>query len=74
MAIGACRENGGVMNPLAPVPASGASLDVIAASGSGGQWLFVVPSLDLVVVVVASEGAGLDLFYQAVLPAIASGS
>jgi CubicO group peptidase (beta-lactamase class C family) len=45
---------------------------VIAASGSGGQWLFVVPSLDLVVAIVASNGAGLDLFYDGVLAAIRS--
>ncbi|MGH9887953.1 MAG: serine hydrolase domain-containing protein, partial [bacterium] len=48
-------------------PRRGASdLGVIAASGAGGQWLFVVPSLDLVVAVVAGDGAGLDLFYDLV--------
>jgi hypothetical protein len=43
---------------------------VIAASGSGGQWLFVVPALDLVVAIVASDGNGLDLLYDAILPAV----
>jgi CubicO group peptidase (beta-lactamase class C family) len=43
---------------------------VIAASGSGGQWLFVVPSLDLVVAVVGTSAAGLDLLYQDILPAV----
>ena len=42
----------------------------ITASGSGGQWLFVVPSLDLVVAVIAADGDGLELFYDGVLPAI----
>jgi hypothetical protein len=39
---------------------------VIAASGSRGQWLFVVPERDLVVVMIASSGAGLDLLYDVV--------
>jgi CubicO group peptidase (beta-lactamase class C family) len=55
---------------LFPLQRGGSELAVIAASGSGGQWLFVVPSLDLVVAIVAESGNGLDLFYDAVLPAI----
>jgi CubicO group peptidase (beta-lactamase class C family) len=43
---------------------------VIAASGSGGQWLFIVPSLDLVVAIVAENGNGLDLFYNEIMPAV----
>jgi CubicO group peptidase (beta-lactamase class C family) len=55
---------------LFPATRGGSDTGVIAASGSGGQWLFVVPSLDLVVAVVATSGAGLDLLYDGVLPAI----
>ncbi len=55
---------------LFPQLRGGADDNVITASGSGGQWLFVVPSLDLVVAVAASNGAGLDLLYDGVLPAI----
>jgi CubicO group peptidase (beta-lactamase class C family) len=53
-----------------PVTRGGSDAGVIAASGSGGQWLFVVPSLDLVVAVVATNGNGLDLLYEGVLPAL----
>ena len=55
---------------LFPTRRGGNDTGVIAASGSGGQWLFVVPSLDLVVAIVASNGAGLDLMYDGVLSAI----
>jgi CubicO group peptidase (beta-lactamase class C family) len=55
---------------LFPSQPGGPDDDVITASGSGGQWLFVVPKLDLVVAVVASNGAGLDLLYDGVLPAL----
>lgn len=55
---------------LFPLTAGGADAGIIAASGSGGQWLFVVPSLDLVVVVTAANGNGLGLLYDGVLPAI----
>jgi CubicO group peptidase (beta-lactamase class C family) len=55
---------------LFPIRRGGTDSGIIAASGSGGQWLFVVPSLDLVVVVTASNGAGLDLMYDGVLAAI----
>jgi len=54
---------------LFPSTRGGSGFGVIAASGSGGQWLFVVPELDLVVAVTASNGAGLDLLYDAILPA-----
>jgi CubicO group peptidase (beta-lactamase class C family) len=47
-----------------PVRRGGAGHGVIAASGSGGQWLFVVPEYDLVVAIIAQNGAGLDLFYE----------
>jgi len=56
---------------LFPTRRGGTDTGVIAASGSGGQWLFVVPSLDLVVAVVAENGNGLDLLYDGILPALA---
>jgi CubicO group peptidase (beta-lactamase class C family) len=49
---------------LFPARRGGTDHGVIAASGSGGQWLFVVPERDLVVVTIASNGAGLDLLYD----------
>jgi CubicO group peptidase (beta-lactamase class C family) len=52
-----------------PSQRGAADSDVIAASGSGGQWLFVVPRLDLVVAITASNGAGLDLLYD-LLPTV----
>jgi CubicO group peptidase (beta-lactamase class C family) len=55
---------------LFPGQRGGTDAAIIAASGSGGQWLFVVPDLDLVVVVVATNGNGLDLLYDDVLPAV----
>ena len=55
---------------LFPTTRGGTDTGVIAASGSGGQWLFVVPSLDLVVAVVATSGAGLEFLYDGILPAI----
>ena len=55
---------------LFPIRRGGTDTGVIAASGSGGQWLFVVPSLDLVVAVVAENGNGLDLLYDGILPAL----
>jgi CubicO group peptidase (beta-lactamase class C family) len=48
----------------------GTDHDVIAASGSGGQWLFIVPPLDLVVAIAAENGIGLDLLYDGVLAAL----
>jgi len=55
---------------LFPTHRGGGDDGIIAASGSGGQWLFVVPSLDLVVAIVASNGDGLDLLYDDLLPAV----
>jgi CubicO group peptidase (beta-lactamase class C family) len=56
---------------LFPTTEGGSDAGVITASGSGGQWLFVVPSLDLVVAVVAQNGFGMDLLYDGVLAAVA---
>ncbi len=53
-----------------PTQRGGTDAGIIAASGSGGQWLFVIPSLDLVVAIVAGGGNGLDLLYNGVLPAL----
>jgi CubicO group peptidase (beta-lactamase class C family) len=55
---------------LFPTSRGGSDTGVITASGAGGQWLFVIPSLDLVVAVVARSGQGLDLLYGGVLPAV----
>jgi CubicO group peptidase (beta-lactamase class C family) len=52
-----------------PSRLGGSDRDVIAASGSGGQWLFIVPRLDLVVAIAASSGAGLVLLYD-LLPGV----
>jgi CubicO group peptidase (beta-lactamase class C family) len=50
---------------LFPTRRGGSDAGVIAASGALGQWLFVVPSLDLVVAIDSSNnGNGLDLFYD----------
>ena len=55
---------------LFPERPGGPDDSVITASGSGGQWLFIIPKFDLVVAVVASNGDGLGLLYNAILPAI----
>ena len=48
---------------LFPETRNGSGAGVFAGSGSGGQWLFVVPSKDLVIAVAASNGYGIDLLY-----------
>jgi CubicO group peptidase (beta-lactamase class C family) len=54
---------------LFPETRGGSDTGVITGSGSGGQWLFVIPSKDLVIAVTASNGNGIDLLYD-VLAAI----
>ena len=54
---------------LFPETRAGNDAGVITASGSGGQWLFVVPRLDLVIAIAAQSGNGLDVLYD-VLAAI----
>jgi CubicO group peptidase (beta-lactamase class C family) len=54
---------------LFPVAPGGSDAGVWAGSGTGGQWLFVVPSKDLVIALAASNGYGMDLLYE-VLAAI----
>ena len=49
---------------LFPTTRGGSDAGVIAGSGSGGQWLFIVPSKDLVIAMAASNGRGLDLLYD----------
>jgi CubicO group peptidase (beta-lactamase class C family) len=53
-----------------PTRRGGSDAGVIAASGAGGQWIFIVPSLDLVVAIAATNSAGLDLLYDGVLASI----
>jgi CubicO group peptidase (beta-lactamase class C family) len=48
---------------LFPETRNGSGAGVWAGSGTGGQWLFVVPSQDLVIALTASSGDGLDLLY-----------
>ena len=62
--------------PLNNVSSNGWETDIITASGARGQWLFVVPSLDLVVAA-TSNGAGyqgyidpVDFLYTYILPSI----
>ena len=62
--------------PLNNQSSSGWETDIITASGAKGQWLFIVPSLDLVVAA-TSNGAGYqgyidpaDFLYSYILPAI----
>jgi CubicO group peptidase (beta-lactamase class C family) len=55
---------------LFPSQRGGNDLGIIAASGAYGQWLFVVPKLDLVVAIVADNGDGLNLLYNELLPAV----
>jgi CubicO group peptidase (beta-lactamase class C family) len=55
---------------LFPTSRGGSDAGVIAGSGSGGQWLFIVPSRDLVVAVTASNGNGLGLLYEGVMAAL----
>ena len=59
--------------PLDGTGATSAESNVIwTASGAGGQWLFVAPSLDLVVAVTAnapSFSAPVDFLYDVILPA-----
>ena len=54
---------------LFPETRGGTDTGVITGSGSGGQWLFVVPTRDLVIAVTASNGDGISLLYD-VLAAI----
>jgi len=50
---------------------------IITASGAQGQWIFVIPSMSLVVVVTGESDAnflsGPDLLYNHVLPAVRLG-
>jgi CubicO group peptidase (beta-lactamase class C family) len=56
-----------------PGPASGDDY-VIAASGSGGQWMFIDPKNDLVVVFTGALGSGswpgVQVFFDELLPAV----
>lgn len=63
---------GSLDDPMNPRPESG---DVIVASGTGGQWIFVVPRYGLVMVSTGANqddrwSAAFDFLYTDVLPAI----
>jgi CubicO group peptidase (beta-lactamase class C family) len=53
-----------------PLVSGGTGEEIIAGSGSGGQWLFIIPSRDLVIAVIAGNGDGLGLLYRGILPAL----
>jgi CubicO group peptidase (beta-lactamase class C family) len=62
---------------LFPLGVAGASAspDIVTASGAGGQWIFTVPSLDLVVVFTADRSnpgffTPVDLLYGDILPEV----
>jgi CubicO group peptidase (beta-lactamase class C family) len=55
---------------LFPLTRAGAGTGIIAASGSGGQWLFVVPAYDLVVAIAGTQANGLSILYDGILPAL----
>ena len=56
-------------------PSGPATTDVVTASGAGGQWIFVVPPLELVVVFTADQAnprffAPMDLLFDEILSAV----
>jgi CubicO group peptidase (beta-lactamase class C family) len=66
---------------LPPIPGTGTGtgtgdVDVLAASGGGGQWIFVVPGKDLVVVATGDANTTEDfakpiqLLYNVIVPAV----
>lgn len=62
---------------LLPIDGSGPTGDpdrtIYAASGAQGQWIFVIPHYDMVVVVTGGTGrfdAPVQFLYQDILPAI----
>jgi len=63
---------GSLDDPMNPRTEAG---DVIVASGSGGQWIFIVPRYDLVMVATGANdddrwSAAFDFLYTDVLPAV----
>ena len=56
-------------------PSGPATTDVLTASGAGGQWIFVVPPLELVVVFTADQMnprffAPMDMLFGEILAAV----
>jgi CubicO group peptidase (beta-lactamase class C family) len=63
---------GSLDDPMNPRPVAG---DVIVASGTGGQWIFVVPRYDLVMIATGANdddrwSAAFDFLFTDVLPAV----
>jgi len=63
---------GSLDDPMSPRPEAG---DVIVASGSGGQWIFIVPRYQLVMIATGANqddrwAAAFDFLYTDVLPSI----
>jgi CubicO group peptidase (beta-lactamase class C family) len=67
-------DYGRMMWVLPPISGTG-DVDVLAASGGGGQWIFVVPAKDLVVVATGDASSiedfakPIQLLYNVVVPA-----
>jgi CubicO group peptidase (beta-lactamase class C family) len=55
---------------LFPLARAGTGTGIIAGSGSGGQWLFVIPEYDLVIAIAGTQADGLGILYDGVFPAL----
>jgi CubicO group peptidase (beta-lactamase class C family) len=73
--IGYTLDYGRMIWLLPAIPGTG-DVDVLAASGGGGQWIFIVPGKDLVVVATGDANTAEDfakpiqILYDVVVPAV----
>ena len=73
--IGYTLDYGRMIWLLPAIPGTG-DVDVLAASGGGGQWIFVVPGKDLVVVATGDANTSaafakpIQLLYDVIVPAV----